>query len=127
MQRVTCSWPALLEGCACRKPTLCAACSWQGAPPHLYPTFPAGDASAFADQVRPLRAAAPPSTRFVFVTATIPDYMFQELEQDFPGSVAAFGPSLHRTAPGVCAYGPAVGGREMDAVVRDWTGRGAGV
>lgn len=60
-----------------------------------------GDASAFADQVRPLRAAAPPAARFVFVTATIPDPVFAELEYEFPGIVAAFGPGLHRTAPGV--------------------------
>ncbi|GAB4820362.1 hypothetical protein N2152v2_007408 [Parachlorella kessleri] len=60
-----------------------------------------GDASAFAEQVRPLQAAAPPSTRFVFVTATIPDHVFADLELGFPGIVAAFGPGLHRTAPGV--------------------------
>lgn len=65
----------------------------------------AGDASAFAEQVRPLQASAPPSTRFVFVTATIPDYVFSDLELDFPGIVAAFGPGLHRTAPGSLGLG----------------------
>jgi ATP-dependent RNA helicase DDX18/HAS1 len=60
-----------------------------------------GGASLFAEQVAPLRAAAPPSARFVLVTATLPADVYSQLEPAFPGLVAALGPGLHRSAPGV--------------------------
>ncbi|KAI7845180.1 hypothetical protein COHA_001225 [Chlorella ohadii] len=60
-----------------------------------------GEDFAFAEQVRPLRDAAPPSTRWVFATATLPEQVFMDLEEEFPGIVAALGPGLHRTAPGI--------------------------
>eukprot|EP00887_Chlorella_sp_A99_P006189 scaffold3.g6189.t1 len=56
---------------------------------------------AFADQVRPLHTAAPPAARFVFVSATVPEELYLELEEEFPGLVGALGPGLHRTAPGI--------------------------
>lgn len=60
-----------------------------------------GQAFEFSEQIRPLRDAAPPSTRFVLVTATLPASTYSDLELSFPGLVAALGPGLHRTAPGV--------------------------
>lgn len=60
-----------------------------------------GQDFTFADQVRPLHAAAPATTRFVFATATIPEQVYLDLEEEFPGLVAALGPGLHRTAPGI--------------------------
>ena len=54
----------------------------------------------FAEQVAPLQAAAPASTRFVLVTATLPAHTFEQLQQDFPGITAAIGPNLHRTSLG---------------------------
>ncbi|KAL4458181.1 hypothetical protein ABPG75_013046 [Micractinium tetrahymenae] len=60
-----------------------------------------GEDFSFADQVRPLHAAAPDTTRFVFATATIPEQVYLDLEEEFPGLVAALGPGLHRTAPGI--------------------------
>jgi len=42
---------------------------------------PAGEDFSFADQVRPLRAAAPATTRFVFATATIPEQVYMDLEE----------------------------------------------
>ncbi|CAL8471592.1 g11134 [Coccomyxa elongata] len=60
-----------------------------------------GDTFAFAQQVAPLRSAAPESTRFVLVTATLAEPVYLQLQQDFPGITPAFGPGLHRTAPGV--------------------------
>ena len=47
--------------------------------PCLPPT--AGEDFAFAEQVRPLRDAAPPSTRWVFATATLPEQVFMDLEE----------------------------------------------
>lgn len=60
-----------------------------------------GPFSLFIDQVAPLRNAAPPSTKCVLVTATLPADVHTQLEPAFPGIVGAFGPGLHRTAPGV--------------------------
>ena len=60
-----------------------------------------GGASLFAEQVAPLKAACPESTRWVLVTATLPTEVYYQLEPLFPGLVAALGPGLHRTAPGV--------------------------
>lgn len=60
-----------------------------------------GPGSLFAEQVMPLQEAAPPSTRFVLVTATLPAAAYTELELQFPGLVGAFGPGLHRSPPGV--------------------------
>ena len=57
-------------------------------------------ALAFSEQVRPLHAAASETTRFVFVSATVPKDLYLELEEEFPGLAAALGPGLHRTAPG---------------------------
>ena len=71
---------------------------------------PAGDASAFAEQVRPLQEAAPATARFVFATATLPEEQYMSLEEEFPGLVAALGPGLHRTAPGEAALGVCVWG-----------------
>lgn len=60
-----------------------------------------GPHSLFIDQVAPLRNAAPTTTRCVLVTATLPADVHTQLEPLFPGIVGAFGPGLHRTAPGV--------------------------
>lgn len=60
-----------------------------------------GGASLFAEQVAPLKVACPQSTRWVLVTATLPTEVYYQLEPLFPGVVAALGPGLHRTAPGV--------------------------
>ena len=45
------------------------------------PPSNAGEDFAFAEQVRPLRDAAPPSTRWVFATATLPEQVFMDLEE----------------------------------------------
>jgi ATP-dependent RNA helicase DDX18/HAS1 len=60
-----------------------------------------GGASMFAEQVAPLKEACPPSTRWILVTATLPNDVYMQLEPLFPGLVSALGPGLHRTAPGV--------------------------
>jgi ATP-dependent RNA helicase DDX18/HAS1 len=60
-----------------------------------------GGASMFAEQVAPLKQACPPSTRWILVTATLPNDVYMQLEPLFPGLVSALGPGLHRTAPGV--------------------------
>lgn len=63
----------------------------------------AGDTAAFAEQVAPLREAAPPATRFVLVTATLPAALYDSLAAThFPGLVPALGPGLHCSAPGGC-------------------------
>ncbi|KAK9838223.1 hypothetical protein WJX84_007751 [Apatococcus fuscideae] len=68
----------------------------------------------FAEQVAPLQAAAPVSSRFVLVTATLPTHTFEQLQQDFPGITAAIGPNLHRTSLGAaiqlvdCSGGDAI-------------------
>jgi hypothetical protein len=51
--------------------------------------------------VEPLVTAAPASTRFVLVTATIPQHVTDQLLTTFPGMQAAFGPGLHRTSAGL--------------------------
>jgi hypothetical protein len=79
------------------------------APRRPPPTTTAPDAAAHPapshprprPQVEPLLTAAPRSTRFVLVTATIPQHVTDKLLQTFPGMQAAFGPGLHRTAPGL--------------------------
>ncbi|KAK9822358.1 hypothetical protein WJX81_001173 [Elliptochloris bilobata] len=60
-----------------------------------------GDSGAFREQVEPLRNAAPPGARFILVTATLPEAVYQALQPLFPGLVPVLGPGLHRTAPGV--------------------------
>ena len=64
------------------------------------------DSGAFAEQVAPLRAAAPATARFVLVTATLPEPVWAQLEADpaFGGTLGllpVLGPGLHRPAPGV--------------------------
>ncbi len=51
----------------------------------------------------PLQVAAPPATRFVLVTATLPAGLYDQLAAGFPGIVPALGPGLHCSAPGACA------------------------
>lgn len=51
----------------------------------------------------PLQEAAPPSTRFVLVSATLPDHTFATLREAFPGLAPAFGPGLHRVSAGAPA------------------------
>jgi hypothetical protein len=53
----------------------------------------------FAMQIEPLRLAAPVSTRFVLVTASLPELTWMELQGEFPGIQAVLGPGLHRSAP----------------------------
>ncbi|GIL45873.1 hypothetical protein Vafri_3002 [Volvox africanus] len=60
-----------------------------------------GDHADFTSQIAPLRAAAPPSLRFVMVTATLPQHVFAELREVRPGLQTVFGPGLHRTAAGL--------------------------
>ena len=48
-----------------------------------------------AVQVAPLRAACPPSARFIMVTATLAASVFAQLTQEFPGILPAFGPGKH--------------------------------
>jgi hypothetical protein len=48
---------------------------------HCHCALPAGEDFSFADQVRPLQAAAPDTTRFVFATATIPEQVYLNLEE----------------------------------------------
>ncbi|GIL94529.1 hypothetical protein Vretimale_758 [Volvox reticuliferus] len=60
-----------------------------------------GDRADFTAQVTPLRAAAPPTLRFVMVTATLPQHVFAELREVWPGLQTVFGPGLHRTAAGL--------------------------
>lgn len=51
--------------------------------------------------MEPLLLSAPKKTRFVLVTATIPQHVTDQLLECFPGMQAAFGPGLHRTASGL--------------------------
>ena len=44
----------------------------------------------------PLREAAPSSTRFVLVTASLPEQTWMYLQQQFPGVQPVLGPGLHR-------------------------------
>ena len=52
-------------------------------------------AEGFWVQIAPLRAACPPTTRFVMVTATLAASVFAQLMEDFPGILPAFGPGEH--------------------------------
>lgn len=60
----------------------------------------AGDTALFREQVLSLKEAAPPATRFVLVTATLPSHVAGMLSAEFPGLSLVKGPGLHRTAPG---------------------------
>ena len=53
-------------------------------------------------QIAPLRAACPPTTRFIMVTATLAAPVFAQLTQEFPGILPAFGPGEH-SRPFSCA------------------------
>jgi ATP-dependent RNA helicase DDX18/HAS1 len=66
----------------------------------LYVLMGTGDTAAFQAQIQPLRDAAPPSLRFVLVTATLPTHTAEELKQVFKDITLCSGPGLHRTAPG---------------------------
>ena len=62
-----------------------------------------GDAFEFASQIKPIKDLAnPTSTRFVLVTATIPDQVLRELKQFFyPQDIRVIqGPGLHRPSAG---------------------------
>ena len=43
-------------------------------------------------QVEPVRKAAAADTRFIFVTASLPQVVYLQLKQDFPGIVPIVGP-----------------------------------
>ena len=61
-----------------------------------------GDSFEFAEQVRPLRAACPPTAQFVLVTATIPEDVLRQLRAFFDDSLRVVqGPGLHRPAAGL--------------------------
>ncbi|KXZ46522.1 hypothetical protein GPECTOR_43g959 [Gonium pectorale] len=60
-----------------------------------------GARTDFLAQVEPLRAAAPPSLRFVLVSATLPQHVVAELRTLWPDLQPLFGPGLHRTAAGL--------------------------
>lgn len=49
--------------------------------------------------LQPIGDAAPASTQFVFVTATLPDQVTQQIKAEFPGIAYLTGPGLHRIAP----------------------------
>lgn len=42
---------------------------------------------------------APPTTQFIFVTATLPKRVEEQVRKEFPSVVKITGPGLHRTAP----------------------------
>ena len=61
-----------------------------------------GDSFEFAEQVAPLRDAVPNATRFVLVTATIPEDVLKQLRAFFDGALRVVqGPGLHRPAAGL--------------------------
>ena len=65
-----------------------------------------GDSFEFAEQVRPLKEACETQggcfTRFVLVTATIPEDVLRQLRAFFDGSLKVLqGPGLHRPAAGL--------------------------
>ena len=61
-----------------------------------------GEESAFSEQLTAIRQSAPASARFVLVTATVPQPVFEQLTQsEFPGMAVALGPRLHRPPAGV--------------------------
>lgn len=47
-------------------------------------------------QVGPLQSAAPATTRFLLVTASLPEQTWMELQAEFPGIQPVLGPGLHR-------------------------------
>ena len=56
----------------------------------------------FLDETFPLQAigeAVPPSTQFVFATATLPSIVTEQISLEFPDVVYRMGPGLHRIAP----------------------------
>lgn len=56
----------------------------------------------FMDETFPLQAigeAVPPSTQFIFATATLPDIVTEQITMEFPDIVYRMGPGLHRIAP----------------------------
>lgn len=55
----------------------------------------------FGPQLRTVGVAAPESTQFVFVTATLPDNIVQNVKSEFPGVLTIKGPGLHKIAPNV--------------------------
>mmetsp|Transcript_12978 Transcript_12978/g.19774 ORF Transcript_12978/g.19774 Transcript_12978/m.19774 type:complete len:346 (-) Transcript_12978:185-1222(-) len=55
----------------------------------------------FGPQLRTVGVAAPESTQFVFVTATLPDNVVQNVKAEFPNVVTVKGPGLHKVAPNV--------------------------
>ena len=62
-----------------------------------------GGEVSYAEHIQPLQEVAPPGLRFVLVSATLPQHTADALAELFPGLTPAFGPGLHRTAPGaVC-------------------------
>ena len=81
----------------------------QGSEPSPCPA--PGDRSHFSEQFAAIRQAAPDSTRFVLVTATVPEATFRHLsETEFPGMKVAFGPRLHRPSSGGHAPAACTGG-----------------
>lgn len=60
-----------------------------------------GENRAFEDQVSPLKDVAPPSMRFVMVTATLPQHTALALRSQFRDIQLVTGPGLHRTAAGL--------------------------
>ncbi len=59
-----------------------------------------GDVEAQREFVEPLQQAAHKGLRFLLVSATLPQHIFVQLQELFPGLQPAFGPGLHRTAAG---------------------------
>ncbi len=62
---------------------------------HVVPNH-TGATADFVQQVAPIQAATGPSTRFLFVTATLPEQIWLDLQLQFPGIQLAAGPRLHR-------------------------------
>ena len=60
-----------------------------------------GDTSLFQEHVIPLLDNLPNTSKCILVSATLPTETYSALELRFPGVVAALGPGLHRTAPGL--------------------------
>ena len=50
--------------------------------------------------MEPLRSAAPETTKFILVTASLPGPTWADLQIQFPGVRSYLGPGLHRPAPG---------------------------
>lgn len=59
------------------------------------------ETSAFTGQSKPLLNLAPEACRLLFVSATIPENVYYDLEAEYPGLVAALGPGLHRNPPNI--------------------------